>query len=46
METFRASADASPLLVWMTDAEHEVSWLNEEWYRWTGRTPEQELVHG
>ncbi len=45
-DAFRAVADASPLLVWVTNEHDEVVWLNQAWYEFTGRTPEQELVHG
>jgi diguanylate cyclase (GGDEF)-like protein/PAS domain S-box-containing protein len=46
-EAFRAVADASPLLVWATGpVDDGTSWFNRRWYEFTGRTPEQELVHG
>lgn len=40
---FRELADTTPALMWMTDAEAHVSFVNEGWLRFTGRTLEEEL---
>ena len=40
---FRAVADASPLLVWVTDLSDRVVWFNRRYYDFTGRTPDEEL---
>jgi PAS domain S-box-containing protein len=40
---FRELADTTPALMWMTDAEGHVTFVNEGWLRFTGRTLEEEL---
>jgi PAS domain S-box-containing protein len=40
---FRELADTTPALMWMTDAEGHVTFVNEGWLRFTGRRFEQEL---
>jgi len=40
---FRELADTTPALMWMTDSEGHVTFVNEGWLRFTGRTLEQEL---
>ena len=35
---FRELADTTPALMWMTDAEGDVTFVNEGWLRFTGRT--------
>jgi len=46
-DVFRAVADASPLLIWATGPDDfGATWFNRRWYEFTGRTPEQELIHG
>jgi PAS domain S-box-containing protein len=37
-EQFRSLADSIAQLVWMTDAQGEVSWFNRRWYEYTGLT--------
>ena len=34
---FRELADSSPALMWMTDAEGKVTFVNDGWLRFTGR---------
>ena len=34
---FRELADTTPALMWMTDAEGDVTFVNEGWLRFTGR---------
>ena len=43
---FRRTADAAPVLMWTTNAQREVEWLNRPWLEFTGRTLESELGHG
>jgi PAS domain S-box-containing protein len=40
---FRELADTAPSLMWMTDANGHVTFVNQGWLRFTGRTPEEEL---
>jgi PAS domain S-box-containing protein len=40
---FRALADTTPALLWMTDAEGHVTFVNSAWLRFTGRSQEDEL---
>ncbi len=40
---FRELADTTPALMWMTDSEGHVTFVNEGWLRFTGRTLEEEL---
>ena len=40
---FRELADTTPALMWTTDHEGHVTFVNEGWLRFTGRTLEEEL---
>jgi PAS domain S-box-containing protein len=40
---FRELADTAPALMWMTDAEGDVTFVNEGWLRFTGRTLDEEM---
>ena len=40
---FRELADTTPALMWMTDADARVTFVNEGWLRFTGRAREEEL---
>jgi PAS domain S-box-containing protein len=40
---FRELADTTPALMWMTDAEGSVTYVNKGWLRFTGRTLQEEL---
>jgi PAS domain S-box-containing protein len=40
---FRELADTAPALMWMTDAEGDVAFVNEGWLRFTGRKLQEEL---
>jgi PAS domain S-box-containing protein len=40
---FRELADTTPALMWMTDGEGRVTFVNEGWLRFTGRTLDDEL---
>jgi PAS domain S-box-containing protein len=40
---FRELADTTPALMWMTDAEGDVTFVNQGWLRFTGRTFDEEV---
>ena len=40
---FRELADTTPALMWMTDPEGHVTFVNDGWLRFTGRALEEEL---
>jgi PAS domain S-box-containing protein len=40
---FRELADTTPALMWMTDAEGDVTFVNEGWLRFTGRVLDEEM---
>lgn len=40
-QRFRALADAIPQLVWMANPDGWIFWYNQQWYAYTGTTPEQ-----
>jgi len=40
---FRELADTTPALMWMTDAEGDVTFVNQGWLRFTGGTPGAEI---
>ena len=42
-EGFRELADQAPVMIWTTDREGLVTFVNESWLRYTGTTLEQEL---
>lgn len=43
---FRATADAAPVLIWMSDPETRCAWVNQEWLKFTGRPLALELGYG
>lgn len=43
---FRATADAAPVLIWVTGADQSCTWVNQRWLEFTGRQLEQELGPG
>lgn len=43
---FESLVDASPAMIWITDAESRCIYLSKQWYDFTGRTPEQDLGFG
>jgi PAS domain S-box-containing protein len=43
---FRELADTTPALMWMTDDEGHVAFVNQGWLRFTGHSLAQELGHG
>ena len=45
-ERFRNMADHAPVMIWMTDAAGNCTYLSESWYTFTGQTPETGLGLG
>jgi two-component system cell cycle sensor histidine kinase/response regulator CckA len=45
-DRFRALANSSSLLIWMSDPDSRVVFMNQRWLDFTGRTLEQELGDG
>jgi PAS domain S-box-containing protein len=43
---FRNMADNAPVMVWMTEQDGTCTYLNADWYRFTGQTAEQALGFG
>ncbi|WP_313034991.1 ATP-binding protein [Massilia alkalitolerans] len=43
---FRALVDASPAMLWTTDAGEQCTYLSQRWYDFTGRRVEQDLGRG
>ena len=43
---FHTLVDASPVMLWTTDADGRTTYLSQRWYDYTGRTPEQDLGNG
>lgn len=43
---FRMMADASPVLIWMSDMNKRCIWFNQTWLRYTGKTLEQQIENG
>ncbi len=43
---FRTLVDNSPAILWITDKEARCTYLSQQWYEVTGRTPEQDLGFG
>jgi PAS domain S-box-containing protein len=45
-QRFRLMADAAPVMIWLSGRDKLVSWYNQPWLAFTGRTMEQEVGHG
>ena len=43
---FRTTANAAPVLIWMSGPDKRVSWFNQRWLDFVGRAIEQELGDG
>ncbi len=42
---FRRMADSSPIMIWITDAEGEPTFVNQSWLDFTGLDPAQTMTH-
>jgi len=45
-ERFRLMADATPVMLWMSDTDNRSQYINRAWLEFTGRPEEAELGHG
>jgi PAS domain S-box-containing protein len=45
-ERFRLTADAAPVLIWMSGTDKRCTWFNKPWLDFVGRPMEQELGNG
>src|SRR6185295_11088325 len=45
-QRFRTTANAAPVLIWMSGPDKRVSWFNQRWLDFVGRAIEQELGDG
>ena len=43
---FRLMADSAPVLMWLSGPEKNITDINREWLRFTGRTQQEELGDG
>jgi PAS domain S-box-containing protein len=43
---FRNMADHAPVMIWITEANAQCTYLNQQWYEFTGQTPETALGFG
>lgn len=44
--SLRDLADCAPVMLWVTDADGECTWLNDRWYRFTGQQQAEALGFG
>ena len=44
--SFRTMADAAPAMLWVTDPDGQCTYLNAQWYRFTGQTEAEALGLG
>ena len=45
-ERFRTMANSAPVLIWTSGPDRRVTFFNQPWLKFTGRTLEQELANG
>jgi PAS domain S-box-containing protein len=45
-QRFRATANAAPVLIWMSGADKRCTWFNQRWLDFVGRAMEQEIGDG
>ena len=45
-ERFRATADAAPVLIWVSGPDRLRNWFNQRWLDFTGRSVAQEVDYG
>jgi len=43
---FQKMADAVPVIIWVTDEKHSCTYLNQQWYNFTGQSKEAALGFG
>ncbi len=43
---FRNMAEHAPLILWVADAQGGCTYVNQNWFAFSGQTPEQALGHG
>ncbi len=43
---FRNMAEHAPLILWVADAQGECTYVNQNWFAFSGQAPEQALGHG
>ncbi len=43
---FRAMADTAPVLIWLTDDNMQMGYVNQSWLEFTGRSLQQEMGRG
>ncbi len=43
---FRNMADNAPVMIWVTEVDGRCTYLNDQWYTFTGTTPQQGLGFG
>jgi PAS domain S-box-containing protein len=43
---FRNIADTAPMMIWITGADKECTYINKQWLEFTGRTLAEQLGHG
>ena len=44
-ERFRLIANTAPVMIWMSDAEKQMTYLNQTWLDYTGRPLDAALGH-
>ncbi|WP_018261584.1 PAS domain S-box protein [Methylobacterium sp. WSM2598] len=45
-QRFRALTELAPSIIWFSDPDGRISYLNDRWYAYTGQTPEQAMPFG
>ncbi len=45
-QRFRNMADHAPVMIWVSDADGECTYLNQRWYEFTGQSEEEALGRG
>ncbi|MEO5821859.1 MAG: PAS domain S-box protein [Vicinamibacteraceae bacterium] len=43
---FRNMAENAPLILWVADGQGECTYVNQNWFQFSGQAPEQALGHG
>ena len=45
-QRFRATANAAPVMIWMSGRDRQSTWFNQRWLDFVGRAMEQEIGDG